>query len=142
LAVEVLYNGFLTVNGVDLSNRMKSLDVVLNQETRDPGPLMGDTNRKVIPGLTTPSITATFAMDRAAGNVLATLRPLVGIAVVPFTVVAKYKNAATSTTNEQYTMTSVISGDLALIRGSAGEVEEVSVTFANTSGAGIVVATS
>lgn len=142
MAVEVLYNGFITVNGVDLSARCKSLDVVLGQETKEVGPLFGDTNRKVLAGLTTPKITAVFAMDRAAGNVLATLRPLVGIAVAAFAVVCKYKNAATSTTNEQYTQTSVIEGDLALIRGAAGEIEEVSVTFANTLGTGIAVATS
>jgi hypothetical protein len=141
MAVEVLYNGFITVNGVDLSNRMKSLDVVMGQETKETS-AMGDTNRKKIAGLTAPSITAVFHMDRAGGNVLATLRPLIGVGVAPFNVVAKYKNAAASPTNEQYTLSSVIEGDLGLIRGSHGEVEEVSVTFACASGTGIAVVTS
>lgn len=141
MAVETLYNHYITVNGVDLSTKCKSLKVVKNQEVRmiSAG---GDVVKKHIAGIGEDRIEAVFFQDRAAGSVLATLRPLVGVNVAAVNVVAKYKNAAAAATNEQYTLSSIISGEVPLINGAWGEVEEVPITFVSASGSGIAVATS
>lgn len=141
MAIQVLYNAAVLVAGVDLSNRTKSLKVNFGQETKEKT-AMGDVAKNSIPGLATPSIGATFYLDRASGSVVQTLRALVGVTVANFSVVARWQNSAATTTNEVYTMTSVLSGGVDVLSGAVGDLETTSVTFACGSGTGIAVSTT
>lgn len=141
MSIQVLYNAAITVNSVDLSSKLFSLKVNFGQETKETT-AMGDVAKHSLPGLATPSIEAVFYIDRASGSVVQTLRPLVGVTVSPFTVTCRYANSAATTSNEVYTMTSVISGGIDVISGAAGDVEKMTVKFANGAGTGISVATT
>jgi hypothetical protein len=77
-------NGYISVNGVDLSNHATSITV---ETTRDDVDVtaMGAVNKVHSPGLGDATITATFLQDYAAGSVDATLSAQTG-STTPFTV--------------------------------------------------------
>jgi hypothetical protein len=141
MAVQVLYNGAILVNAVDLSSRCKKLKVNFGQETKETT-AMGDVARHFIVGLATPSCDAEFYIDRASGSVVQTLRALVGITVAPFPINVRFANSAATTSNEVYTMNAVINGGIDVISGSVGDVEAMPVKFACGSGTGWTVATT
>lgn len=141
MAQQVIYNAAILVNSVDLSSRLFSLKVNFGQETKEKT-AMGDVAKNSLAGLATPSIEATFYIDRASGSVVQTLRPLVGVGVAAFNVVCRWQNSAATTSNEVYTMSSVINGGIDVISGSVGDVEKMPVKFACGSGTGISVATT
>lgn len=103
---------------------------------------MGDVAKNSLPGLAVPTIDATFYIDRASGSVIQTLRPLVGVTVANFPVVARWQNSAATTSNEVYTMTCCISGGVEVLSGAVGDIEKTSVKFACGSGTGIAVSTT
>lgn len=141
MAIQILYNASILVNSVDLSSRCKQLKVNFGQETKEKT-AMGDVAKNSITGLATPSIDATFYLDRASGSVVQTLRPLIGVGVAAFPVVCRWQNSAATTSNEVYTMSSVISGGVDVLSGSVGEIETTPIKFACGSGTGISVATT
>lgn len=141
MAVQVIYNAAILVNGVDLSSRCKKLKVNFGQETKETT-AMGDVARHSITGLATPACDATFYMDRASGSTVQTLRALVGITVAPFAINARFSNSAATTSNEVYTMNAVINGGIDVISGAVGDVETMDVKFACASGTGWSVATT
>lgn len=141
MPVQVIYNGAILVNSVDLSARCKKLKVNFGQEIKETT-AMGDVARHSITGLATPSCDATFYIDRASGSVVQTLRALVGITVAPFPINVRFANSAATTSNEVYTMNAVINGGIDVINGSVGDVETMDVKFACGSGTGWSVATT
>lgn len=141
MAIQVIYNAAITVNAVDLSTRLFSLKVNFGQEIKEKT-AMGDVAKNFLPSLATPSIDATFYIDRASGSVIQTLRPLVSVSQANFAVTCRWQNSAATTSNEVYTMTSCISGGIDVISGSVGDIEKVPVKFACGSGTGIAVATT
>lgn len=141
MAIQVLYNAAILVNSVDLSSRLKSLKVNFGQEIKEKT-AMGDVAKNSIAGLATPSMEATFYIDRASGSVIQTLRPLIGVTVANFPVIARWQNSAASTSNEVYSMTSCINGGIDVLSGAVGDIETTNVKFACGSGTGISVATT
>lgn len=141
MAIVTSYNGRILVNAVDLSDHAKVIRVQRGQESRD-ATAHGNTARNFRAGLGTHSIEATFYNDRASSSVESTLRGLISITSTGFAVSARALNSATTTVNPDYQLAAaIIDGDLMVMDGSVGELEEITVRFVPYSG-GIVVSTS
>jgi hypothetical protein len=132
-------NGYISVNGVDLSNHATSITV---ETTRDDVDVtaMGAVNKVHSPGLGDATITATFLQDYAAGSVDATLSAQTG-STTPFTVEVRPLNAARSTTNPGYSMSALMYG-YTPVSGSVGDALTVDITFQNASQSGLSRLTS
>ncbi len=84
-------NAGLVVNGVDLSDHVKSLTVQEGADMLDES-AMGDNTKVNRSGIKTWSIQVQFFQDFIAGSVNATMQPLVGAASV--TIVARPTNGS------------------------------------------------
>lgn len=131
----VLTDASVTVNAVDLSDRVQSVTVDLGRETQDDT-AMGHSARSNSAGLKTPSITVTFLQDFAASEVDATLEGLYDDGT-EHDVVVKATSSAVSATNPSYTLTGIIT-DYNPINGSVGDQHTADVTWANRGSTGIV----
>lgn len=142
MAVEVLYNPLITINGVDLSSRAKRAKVSFGQEAKEVT-AFGHTARNYIAGLGTPSAEVEFYLDRASGSVVQTIRPLIVLSTAAIhTITLRKSNSAASTSNEIYSMSVIIDGGFDTISGTVGDVETTPVKFACASSAGWTVATT
>ena len=72
----VFKDGTVKVNGVDLSDHVRSVDTPLSKDQVDDTGLNGNGLRTFIPGLGGERFVITFANDFAASSVYATLYPL------------------------------------------------------------------
>lgn len=122
---QVLIDSSVTINNVDLSDRVKSVSLDYSVETHD-NTAMGDTTRSKIAGFKNWTMTVDFMQDYAAAEVDATLFDLVGAAAFP--VIVKPTSAAVAVDNPSF------SGDVILenyqpLNASVGELGTVSVTF-------------
>ena len=115
----------VTVNSVDLSNHVDSVEVAYSYDDVDIT-AMGATAKAHALGLRDDKITVTFLQDYAASSVHATRSPLVGN--TGFTVVVKPTSGAVSTTNPKFTATCVMMG-YTPISGKVGERSENQVEF-------------
>jgi len=76
MAKFVFKDGTVKVNGVDLSDHVRSVDTPLSKDQVDDTGLNGNGLRTFIPGLGGERFVITFANDFAASSVYATLYPL------------------------------------------------------------------
>jgi hypothetical protein len=127
-------NGYITVNGVDLSDHMTACSV---ESTRDLNDVtaMGATSKVQAVALGDAKITATFLADYAAGKVDATLQPL-SVTQTPFTVEVRPVNGGRSATNPGYTLSAILP-NYNPISGSVGDAVKVDVEFTNASQTGL-----
>lgn len=126
MAAEIGFQYFLSVNGVNLSNRLRECRMNLQRDAID-ATASGDLAHVSLGGLTNAQLTARFIQDYAVGSVHRTLNPLVGSA--GFTVIyRKDGTTAASPTNPSYTFTAVLEG-YNPFGGSQGQLMENSVTF-------------
>ncbi|HXJ62967.1 MAG TPA: hypothetical protein VNN79_04355 [Actinomycetota bacterium] len=132
MSVVVLTNAQVTVNGVDLSDHVDSVEVQTNVDDVDIT-AMGASAHQHAPGLRNDKITVNFLQDFAAGKVDATLFPLLGN--TGFTVKVVPVATTVSTTNPSYTATCVLFTYNPL-SGKVGERSDTSVEFQAT---GLVV---
>ena len=132
MSVVVLTNAQVTVNGVDLSNHVDSVEVQTNVDDVDIT-AMGASAHQHAPGLRNDKITVNFLQDFAASSVDATLFPLLGN--TGFTVKVVPVATTVSTTNPSYTATCVLFTYNPL-SGKVGERSDTSVEFQAT---GLVV---
>ena len=75
MAKEGAFQGYIEVNGVDLSDHCTEFHAALGH-TDIPNHAMGDSDEYSQPGLKTGDVTASFIQDYAAADVHATHRPL------------------------------------------------------------------
>lgn len=118
-------NSFLSVNGVDLSNRLREVRYSAQTDPID-ATASGDLAHVMLSGLTNAQLTARFIQDYAVGSVHRTLNPLVGS--TGFTVIYRRDSAVASATNPSFTFTAVMEG-YNPFGGTQGQLMEVSVTF-------------
>jgi hypothetical protein len=128
MAAMALLNSFVSINGTDLSDTVKSATLTLDSAQLDPT-AMGDTWTKALGGVKSGSLAIEFVDDFAAGELDSVLFPLFGT-VVAFVVRPDAGGATTS--NPQYAGSVLITSHTAL--GSHGELAMKSLTFP-TSGA-------
>lgn len=137
MAKLVFTNAFLTVNGVDLSDHVRSVEVSMSVEDVE-STTMGATAVQREPGLGDDEITVTWAADFAAGKVDATLAPLV-TGRTKHTIEVRPTNGARSATNPAYVGSGFIT-EYTPVAGSVGDLLEVDTTWAIDGGLSRLVA--
>lgn len=98
----LVYTDALTdINGVDLSDHVRSLTLNYEAEILDDTAMGTSGTRSAKPGLKNWTLSVDFYQDFAVGSVDATLFPLIGAAAFPVRV-RPVKASAISTTNPEY----------------------------------------
>lgn len=118
MAETVLTNAYCLINGVNLSDHVKSVKINYGAETPEITAMSVATKAR-LPGLKDWSIDLEFNQDFAAAKVDATLFPLVGAAA--FAVEIRADAGARSATNPAYTG-NVLLADYSPVSGKVGDV--------------------
>lgn len=139
MAKFVLTDSSVTVNSVDLSDHVESVEISQEYEDVDLT-AMGAVAREHGKGLRSDSITLNFFQDFAASEVSATLQPLL-TSTSGFALVIKPTSSAVSTTNPSFSMTSLLF-TYQPINGTVGEAAQTSVEFLPAAGGSVVYATA
>lgn len=134
-----LTDAFISVNGVTLSDHGNNVTVEDSREQVD-FTAFGATCKVYGKGLGDGKITVGFFQDFAAGEVHATLQPLIG-STTPVTVEVRATSAGRSATNPGIVMSALLFtyGPLA---GAIGEASQMTAEFQNASAAGITYPTT
>lgn len=126
MPAQVISAARLEVNGVNLSQWTRSVELTIERDTPDQT-TMGDTTRRVIGGLLDWSVSATFAQDFAASAVDQTIWNAFA-AGTAITVKVRPTSAAISATNPEYTGSAIIAS-YNPVSGSVGDFHETQVEF-------------
>ena len=125
MAVLVLTDADITVNGVVLSDRANS--VTLNYEIDSvETTAFGSVGHKFTGGLQNNSCDIEFMQDFAASEVEATIFPLVGTTT---TVTVRGSSTATSATNPLYTLSGTFLAAHTPVAAAVGELAMTSLSF-------------
>lgn len=100
MAVFAYTNAYVTINGVNLSDHVRSVSLSYEADELDTTAMSSTAARTRIAGLKSWQLELEFNQDYAASSVDATLFPLVGAAA--FAVAVRPVNAAISTTNPEF----------------------------------------
>ena len=130
MATFVLYDAYLSVAGVDLSDHVRSVTVDAGQNMADDT-AMGDAFVSNTAGLATWSVSVEFLQDYASSKVDATLEPLLGIGNTAALVVRPASDPV-SETNPNYSGTGILES-YNPIGGSVGDQAMASATFQSAS---------
>ena len=126
----MLYNAYVSIAGVDLSDHVRSLTLDAGQSLQDDT-AMGDTFQSNAAGLATWSVTIEFLQDYAASKVDATLEGELGIgnstALIFFP-----SGSSIGVTNPKYSGTGVLES-YNPISGSVGDQALATATFQSAS---------
>lgn len=139
MAIGPITNGYLLVNGVDLSDHASKITVTDSRATVDIT-AMGATSTTITKGLGDAKIVVDFFQDFATGKVHQTLQPLIS-STTPFTVEVRANNAGRTATNPGIVMSALLMNYSAL-DASVGNASTTSVEFVNAAQAGITYPTS
>lgn len=124
MAEYVFTNGYISINGVDLSDHARSVSLDYSAEMVDSTG-MGDTTRERLGGLKDWALNVEFKQDHAAGEVDATLFPLVGST---FTVEVRPVNGNASATNPRYYGTGILE-KYPPIGGGVGDLSTTAISI-------------
>ena len=124
MAKFVITNPAVTVGGVDLADHIAS--VTLTESYAEVATTaFGDTAVTRIAGLGDHSVSLDFHEDFSAGEVHATIAPLIGATT---TVSVKPVNETTSATNPSFSMTVLVT-EWPLLNGAVGDLASASITW-------------
>jgi len=139
VAIFVMTDCFVSVNGVTLSDHAKSVTV---EDSRDQVDVtaFGATNKTYQKGLGDGKMTVEFYQDYAAGKTHATLQPLIS-STTPVTVEVRATSAARSATNPGIVMSALLFNYNGL-SGNIGDASSFSAEFQNAAAAGITYPTA
>lgn len=126
MAKLVLKDCSVTVNSVDLSDHVSSVEITLSKDEIETTNFGGD-GRERIAGLKDDQITLNFQQDFATAEVDATLYPLWDNET-EFPISVKPTSATVSATNPTYSGTFILLEYMPLA-GAVGDLSETSVTF-------------
>ena len=104
----VFKNGFLQVNGVDLSDHAREIGIDVSLAEL-PDNVHGDNTAKVRAGLEDWTINVTLLQDFAASKVDATLGPLRTVGTAGVNIIVGADTAAASATNPRYSGSAIMS---------------------------------
>jgi len=139
VAIFVLTDAYVSINGVTLSDHAKSVTV---EDSRDQVDVtaFGATNKTYQKGLGDGKMTVEFFQDFSAGKTHATLQPLIS-STTPFTVEVRATSAARSATNPGIVMTALLFNYSGL-SGNIGDASSFSAEFQNAAQTGITYPTA
>lgn len=127
MAKHVLYNSSLTVNGVDLSDHVKSISYTEGLNDADAA-AMTEVQDYSMPGtINISDVTVTFFQDYASAKVYATIHPLV-IARTTFNIIVKADAGANATTNPAFTLPVFVKTN-PFVNGTRGDGHMIQVVF-------------
>jgi hypothetical protein len=140
MAVTVLTNAMVLVNGVDLSNHASK---VTTEDTRAVVDVsaMGTTVTQVAKGLGDAKITIDFFQDFTGGSVHATLQPLIA-STTPVAVEVRPVNGARTATNPAILLAAAFMMNYTGLDGSVGDASAITAEFVNAGSAGMTYPTS
>jgi len=130
----VLTDAHIIVNSVVLSDHANQVSVTDNRDQVDLT-AFGASNKVYGKGLGDGTMQITFFQDFAAGEVHATLQPLIGSST-PVTVEVRATSAVRSATNPAAVMSALLFS-YEMINGAIGAGSTITATFQNASQAGI-----
>lgn len=139
MAISVLTNAQVIINGVDLSDHVSKVTTVDNRDSVDIT-AMGAVNKAITKGLGDGSVSIDVFQDFAAGKVHATLQPLLGSST-PVTVEVRAVNAARSATNPAFLMSGLLM-NYGMLDGKVGDANMTTYEFVNGAQAGVTYPTS
>ncbi len=139
MAIYNLRDASVVYNSVDISNKVRSVRVVMNSEDLD-ATAMGATSRAHVPGLRDDRVELELFQDHAAGSIDATFSALLGNSAGAVLVV-KPTSAAVSATNPSFTVTTVVL-DYSALDGEVGNLSMTPITLVPAPGSSIVRATA
>lgn len=125
MATFVLTDASVTINSVDLSDRVKSVSIDYLAEQQDDT-TMGAGTRTMIPGLLDYTIECEMVQDFAASEVDVTMFPLVG--AVAFPIAIRADSGAISATNPEY-QGNVIIENYPPLGNTVGEIATTTLRF-------------
>lgn len=130
MAKYVLKDAWLEVDGHDLSNRVRQVEVQMNADDVDSS-TMGDGVHQHLAGLRSDNFVVTFASDFDGVSVDAVLYPLLATADVQpeFEVKCAAKGSTISSSNPQFSTGAAILLNYSPIAGEIGALSEVQVTI-------------
>ena len=121
----VLTDAFVSVGGVDLSDRVASATLNTTRDVVETTAFSSTAAKTRVTGLIDNSVTLEFHQDYATSEVEQTIYPLLGTAAA---VIVKPNGSVTSAFNPSYTFSAIIS-EWTPINGSVGELATASVTW-------------
>lgn len=131
MTIKVLNDAFISINGVDLSDRAESVEVEYSEELKDAG-VFGDTGmRRLGVGVKEGRATVNFRQDFAASEVHATMNGIVGVEVA--IKVRSDKTAAIGVTNPEFQFNGMLSA-YAGVAGAFKDVHTFPLTWLNSDG--------
>src|SRR6266496_844565 len=134
MAISVLTDALVIINGVTLSDHASKVTVEDNRDSVDIT-AVGATSKAVTKGLGDAKMTIQLFQDFAAGKVHATLQPLLGSST-PVTIEVRPTSGARSATNPAAVMSGLLM-NYNFIDGGVGAASEISAEFVNGAQAGI-----
>jgi len=130
MATIVMYNAYVSIAGVDLSDHVRSLTLDAGQNLVDDT-AMGDTFVSNAAGLATWSVTIEFLQDYASSKVDATLEGELGLANTTALIFFP-SGSSIGSTNPKYSGTGILES-YNPIAGSVGDQAMASATFQSAS---------
>jgi hypothetical protein len=139
MAISVLTNAQVIINGVDLSDHVSKVTLTDNRTPVDIT-AMGATSLAVTKGLGDGKVSLEMFQDFAAAKVHATLQPLIGSST---TVVIEVRpvNGARSATNPAFLMSGLLM-TYPMLDGKVGDANNGTYEFVNGAQAGVTYATA
>lgn len=125
MAVMVLKNAYAVINGVNLSDHVKSITINYAAEILEKTTMSANSKQRIA-GLKDWSVDVELNQDFAAASVDATLFPLVGAAA--FAIEIRPDAGAVAATNPKFTGNALLES-YPPISGSVGELATVSITL-------------
>jgi hypothetical protein len=139
MAITVLTNAMVLINGVDLSDHCAKVTLTDNRTPVDVT-AMGAVNLAVTKGLGDGKASFDFYQDFAASKVHATLQPLIGSSTT-VAVEVRAVNAARSATNPAFLMQGLLM-NYPMLDGKVGDANSATYEFVNGSQAGVTYPTA
>jgi hypothetical protein len=139
MAISVLTNAFVSINGVDLSDHVSKVTTTDNRTPVDVT-AMGAVNLSVTKGLGDGKVSIEMFQDFAASKVHATLQPLIGSST-PVTIEVRAVNSARSVTNPAFLMSGLLM-TYPMLDGKVGEANNGTYEFVNGAQAGVTYPTA
>lgn len=134
MAITVLTNAQVLINGVDLSDHVSSVTLTDTRATVDIT-AMGATSLTITKGLGDAKVSLNMFQDFAAAKVHATLQPLIG-STTPISVEVRPVNAARSATNPAFLMSGLLM-TYPMLDGKVGDANDATYEFVNGAQAGV-----
>lgn len=140
MATLIYTDALVSINGVDLSDHVRSVQLQYEAEMLDDTAMGTSGTRSTKPGLKNWSFTVDFYQDYAAGSVDATLFPLIG--AVAFAIMLRpVKTTVVGPTNPNFTGNAVLESYPPLT-GEVGALGMASASFRAGGGSALTRATA